>query len=69
MKHSLTIILTAVTFSALGLAAAFGIAIYAPTPPGQVPVFERVMFALLPFAGATIGWFIGYLATPFDRKS
>ena len=68
MKSTLIPILSAFAFAALGLIAAFGIAFYAPTPPSQRPDFERSMFVILPLAGAAIGWFIAYIAAPFDTK-
>ena len=68
MKSALTTIVSAFAFAALGLIAAFGIAFYAPTPSSQLPDFERTMFVILPLAGAAIGWFIAYLAAPFDNK-
>ena len=68
MKPTLSITVSAFAFAALGLLAALGIAVYAPTPSSQRPDFERTMFVVLPLAGAAIGWFIGYLAAPFDNK-
>lgn len=68
MKPTLSTTVTAFAFGVLGLLAAFGIAIFAPTPPSQRPDFERSMFVILPFAGIVVGWFIAYLAAPFDNK-
>lgn len=67
MKPSLSTIVSAFAFAALGLLAAYGIALFAPTPSSQRPDFERTMFIVLPLAGTAIGWFIAYLAAPFDN--
>ena len=68
MKARLSTTVSAFAFATLGLLAAFGIAMFAPTPSSQRPDFERTMFIFLPLAGAAIGWFITYLATPFDNE-
>ncbi|MEZ6057488.1 MAG: hypothetical protein R3C01_12370 [Planctomycetaceae bacterium] len=68
MKALLSTTVSAFAFATLGLIAAFGIAMFAPTPPSQRPDFERTMFIVLPLAGSAIGWFIAYLATPFDNE-
>ena len=68
MKPRLSTTISAFAFAAIGLLAAFGIAVYAPTPPSQRPDFERTAFIILPLAGAAIGWFIAYLAEPFSNK-
>lgn len=67
MKPSLSTSLSAFAFAALCLLAAYGIALFAPTPSPQ-PDVERTMFIVLPLAGTAIGWFIAYLAAPFDNK-
>ena len=64
MKSLFLAIWPAALFAMIGLLAAFGIAIFAPTPPTQRPDFERTMFVVLPLCGAALGWFIGFLATP-----
>lgn len=68
MKSIPVIIISAFAFSFIGLLAAWGIGVCAPTPPSRRPDFERTMFILLPLGGAAVGWFIGYLATPFPKE-
>lgn len=68
MKPSLSTTVSALAFAALGLLAAFGIALFAPTPSSQRPDFERTAFIVLPLAGTALGWLIAYLAAPFDNK-
>ena len=68
MKPTLSTTVSALAFGTLGLLAAIGIAVFAPTPPIQRPDFERSMFIILPFAGMAVGWFIAYLAAPFENK-
>jgi len=68
MKTTPSTTVTALAFAALGLLVAFGIAVFAPTPPSQQPNFERLMFIILPLAGIAIGWFIAYLAAPIDNN-
>lgn len=67
MKPTLSTTASALAFGTLGLLAALGIAVFAPTPPSQRPDFERTMFVILPFAGIAVGWLIAYLAAPFDN--
>ena len=64
MKPTIITIVSAFAFAALGLIAAFGIAVFAPAPSMR----RLEMFVFLPPAGAAIGWFIAYLAIPFDNK-
>ena len=68
MKPTLSTTVSALAFGTLGLLAAIGIAVFAPTPPSERPDFERSMFVILPFAGMAVGWFIAYLAAPFENK-
>lgn len=68
MKPTLSTTVSALAFGTLGLLAAIGIAVFAPTPPTERPDFERSMFVILPFAGMAVGWFIAYLAAPFENK-
>ncbi len=68
MTPKLTTIVSAFAFAVLGLLTAVAIAHFAPTPPTEHPRFEQAMFIVLPLGGAVIGWFIAYLATPFDNK-
>lgn len=66
MKTNLSTAISAFAFAALGLLAAYGIGLFAPTPSSQRPDFERTMFIVLPLAGTAIGWFIAYLGVPSD---
>ena len=68
MKPTLSTTVSALAFGTLGLLAAIGIAVFAPTPPTERPDFERSMFVILPFAGMAVGWFIAYLAAPFENR-
>lgn len=68
MKSMPVAVRSALVLSLIGLLAAWGIGICAPTTAGQRPDFERVMFILLPTGGAVLGWFLGYLATPFRSE-
>ncbi len=65
MKPVVITIVSAFAFATLGVMAAFGIAMYAPTPPTQRPDFERTMFILLPLAGSLVGWLTAYFALPY----
>ena len=64
----LTLAISAFAFAALELAAAFGIAYFAPTPQSQSPDFERLMFILLPIGGAGLGSFLFFLGTPLPKN-
>lgn len=69
MKPAVITIISAFAFAALGVMAAFGIAMYAPTPPTERPDFERTMFILLPLAGSVIGWLTAYFALPYRHPA
>lgn len=68
MKLTMSPTVSAFAFAALGLFAAFGIALFAPSPSSQRPDVERTVFIVLPLVGTAIGWLIAYLADPNDSK-
>lgn len=68
MKSVPLFVICSIAFSVIGLLAAWGIGICAPTPGNSRPDFERAMFILLPVGGAVAGWFVGYFAMPFPTE-